>query len=255
VLKKTSRFVAPESMRLQNVGIDGLYRYDIPPNQRRTQGMLHGVYMGELKKKENPHGGPIFTIHGLRNFSSIPLGDMRVNRTVSTLRESYLDPADRAFHAPRFDHVQDGEEVDNDGTLGPPVSDIETHPSSSKHARETKQKRQHYYREVVEAINPTVLDRQEKLLREKLHMYAVKGSNYALRSTFRFFDREAKGSINLEGFKEAIRLLGLDYDSHCAAALFSRFDTTCSGFISYHEYVNYLLGRTVLTNAEIKVRN
>ena len=100
-------------MRLQNVGIDGLYRYDIPPNQRRTQGMLHGVYMGELKKKENPHGGPIFTIHGLRNFSSIPLGDMRVNRTVSTLRESYLDPADRAFHAPRFDHVQDGEAVDN----------------------------------------------------------------------------------------------------------------------------------------------
>ena len=98
-------------MRLNRVGLDGLYRYDVPPVTDRRQHTLKAVYMGQLRQKKRPPDVPIFTVNGLQNFSSLPPGDLRVNRTTSTLHETYINPTDRAFFPPRFDHIQDGGEV------------------------------------------------------------------------------------------------------------------------------------------------
>jgi hypothetical protein len=287
VLRGTSRSVAPESMRVNKVGLDGLYRYDVPPQTDRRQGTLRQVYMSEFKQRRNPHGGPIYTVNGLQNFSHLPTGDMRVNRTVSTLKETYINPAHRAFFPPRYDHIQDGEPTDNDGELGPVSSSSSAsasvaasrmtankksfarpataHPQSTTRQQpppsaagseeeelELRARRQSYYRYAVEHVDPKQLDKQERVVRDKVKQ-RVKGSNYHLRATFRYFDRDAKGSIDLPAFRGALVLIGLELDEHTVIALFSRYDVQCNGFIGYHEYVEQLLGDDSLTKSETEV--
>ena len=98
------------------------------------------------------------------------------------------------------------------------------------------------------------LDRMQGLLRDKLDMYAAGASgSFHLRSTFRYFDRDAKGSIDLPAFRGALVLIGLELDEHTVIALFSRYDVQCNGFIGYHEYVEQLLGDDSLTKSETEV--
>ena len=57
---------------------------------------------------------------------------------------------------------------------------------------ELQVRRAHYYREALEHVDVRYLDEQERLIRHKVTS-RVKGSNFRLRSTFRYFDRDAKG--------------------------------------------------------------
>lgn len=96
----------------------------------------------------------------------------------------------------------------------------------------------------------------ERELRDNLNQTAAgapKAGTYYLRSTFRFFDRDARGAVTLDNFKTALDSLGLSYDPTHMIALFARYDTKLRGFIDYYELVGFLLGKDYESVEEKKI--
>jgi Ca2+-binding EF-hand superfamily protein len=96
----------------------------------------------------------------------------------------------------------------------------------------------------------------ERELRDNLNQTAAgapKAGTYYLRSTFRFFDRDARGAVSLHQFKVALDALGLNYDPDHLIALFARYDTKLRGFIDYYEMVGFLLGKDYESSEEKKI--
>lgn len=93
---------------------------------------------------------------------------------------------------------------------------------------------------------PKELDDLEVIMRDKIDQYAgsSKGDvGYQVKSSFRFFDRDARGVIDLVMFREALRKMGLNVDEMTAVALFARYDVSRNGFVDYHDYIKNLLSK------------
>ena len=94
--------------------------------------------------------------------------------------------------------------------------------------------------------SPKELDDLEVIMRDKIDQYAgsSKGDvGYQVKSSFRFFDRDARGVIDLVMFREALRKMGLNVDEMTAVALFARYDVNRNGFVDYHDYIKNLLSK------------
>ena len=199
-----------ESLKLYKIGLDGLHRHDLKPNMDMKQYSLRSYYNSDLVNKTgstrpttNGLGGkpvpqPLFTVKGVQNISSLPVGDPRVVRVVSYYRETYVDPAGRAAIAPQFDHVQEGEAVHDDNDLGPSNTAPAAEGELGLAECDLLEKRRRYYREAVEGLDVRRVDAAESELREKLRASAFgPPGSYHLRGTFRFFDQDARGAIDL----------------------------------------------------------
>jgi Ca2+-binding EF-hand superfamily protein len=248
MLRGTDRLVARESIKLANIGADGLHRYDVQPQLDHYQPGLDTYYKADLKAKRGTTKikEPIFTVKGLHNHSSIPSGDTRITRCSSNYRETFSDPSTRPPANPRYDHLQDDEPVNFDGNIGPVNTVIATDGPLGKAEADLKEKRRRYYRACVESVDVQLVDEMERELRDNLNQTASgapKAGTYYLRSTFRFFDRDARGAINLDQFRTALETLGLNYPPDLLIALFARYDTKLRGFIDYYEMVQFLLGK------------
>ena len=110
------------------------------------------------------------------------------------------------------------------------------------------------YREATELHLPKELDDLEVIMRDKIDQYAgsSKGDvGYQVKSSFRFFDRDARGVIDLVMFREALRKMGLKVDEMTAVALFARYDINRNGFVNYHEYIKNLLSKVRRNRARL----
>jgi len=262
VLKSTGRHVAKESIRLGNIGKNGINRYDVQPPLDQTAYGINSFYKADLKmrfgkasfpdtKKGEP---PIFTLKGLQNHSSLVYGDARVQRASTQYHETYTDPALRAHLPPKHDHLQNFESVDYDGMFGQINIVTPKEDALGEAEASLKELRRSYYRETTEGIDLITVDALEREVRQKMEQKAAgKSGSYYLKTCFHFFDQDSRGAIDFDAFNHGLYKLGIDTAKaglHLITALFARYDTRLRGFIGYYEFVDEVVGDAVMGSAE-----
>jgi len=96
------------------------------------------------------------------------------------------------------------------------------------------------YKEASDIVGEEIIDDMEQLMRDKLQQRTSTGP-FQLRRTFKYFDRDGSGGIDLEEFSRAMRSLGFDFADVQLMALFARYDTNRTGFVDYSGFVNRLM--------------
>jgi Ca2+-binding EF-hand superfamily protein len=98
----------------------------------------------------------------------------------------------------------------------------------------------------VEGMDVQRVDAAERELRDKLRASAFGPplAGFHMRAVFRFFDRDARGAVDLGSFRAALQRLGLTYpfEPHLVAALFARYDTAMRGYVDLYQIVDEVLG-------------
>lgn len=150
--------------------------------------------------------------HGLSNFSGLQFGDDRI-----AVAESILS-----------------------GTYRLAVEDKMAILSPSK--KKSKQSRKHGYTEALDKVGDVELDRLERVMKEKLFQRSyMTSSPFQVRKAFKFFDRECKMTIHIEGFTRALGFLGFQFSELQNIALFGRYDKDSSGEIDYMYFIGHAM--------------
>jgi len=156
----------------------------------------------------NDEKKPIQLQKGLSNFSSLQLGDDRI-----MFNESILS-----------------------GTYRVNVEDKMTIPSPSKDKSVNYRRRD--YDEALEKVGDVEVNRLERVMKDKLFQRSyMTSSPFQVRKAFKFFDRELKMTIPIEGFTRALEFLGFQFSERQNIALFGRYDTEVSGEIDYMNFI------------------
>ncbi|KDD74011.1 hypothetical protein H632_c1653p0 [Helicosporidium sp. ATCC 50920] len=66
---------------------------------------------------------------------------------------------------------------------------------------------------------------------------------FRLRQLFRKHDLANSGRISIENFRVATEEFGMQLDDDALLALFSQYDTQCTGYIPYHQLMQNLLDK------------
>lgn len=150
---------------------------------------------------------PIQYQNGLSNFSSLQLGDDRIQFTESVMSATFRSGKDEKR----------------------PVS-----PSKLK----TRHLRQREYEMAMAQVSEADLDRLERVMKDKLVQRSEHVSSpFQIRKALKFFDTEKSGFISLEDFAHALEFLGFQFQDQQNMALFARYDTNFSGGIDYMEFI------------------
>ena len=151
---------------------------------------------------------PIQLQPGLSNYSCLVLGDDRISYSESITNVTYKGA----------------------------VEDKMAIPSPSK-AKSVSVRHKDYH-EALQRVGNIEVDRLEKVMKDKLVQRSAKtSSHFQVNKAFKFFDREQKSRIHIEGFTRALEFLGFQFSDIQNLALFGRYDTECVGEI---DYVNFI---------------
>lgn len=169
-------------------GIDSVSNdYDL--SSERKYPSVKDYYIASSVSKEKP----IQYQNGLSNFSTLQLGDDRIQFTESVMSATF-----RA-----------GNREDR------PVS-----PSKLK----TKHLRQREYELAKAVVNDQEVDRLERVMKDKLFQRSEHVSSpFQIRKALKFFDTEKSGFIGLEDFAHALEFLGFQFSEQQNMALFARY--------------------------------
>lgn len=210
-----------------------LARIRVPPQRREGRGIVEQISRSVIHpktvKKVDPEeeyqihefyeacrtseDKPINYQHGLSNYSNVVMGDHRIRFKKSFSQECFkLD----GLRARRFRNK--------------PNTCIE----------KTARQRMMDYKEASDIVGEEIIDDMEQLMRDKLQQRTSTGP-FQLRRTFKYFDRDGSGGIDLEEFSRAMRSLGFDFADVQLMALFARYDTNRTGFVDYSGFVNRLM--------------
>jgi hypothetical protein len=205
---------------------------------------------------------------GLSNFSSVTLGDNRIQRVNSAYREEYRSPVDREADGkpqmdPSFRNIQSRGHggcgtynktfVMSDDLQGDDASSIGLgstnqffqDPSIGQSIRISLYRKA---MEIVEALNlnlntsdPQVLLNMEKMFRWKLGLKVGKGiTQFQLPSMFAYLDRSGRGGFDLEDFRVVLDAMVMNFNEFQTIALFAKYDVGCKGYVSYHDFYSQL---------------
>lgn len=151
---------------------------------------------------------PIQYQNGLSNFSSLQLGDDRIQFTESIMSATY----------------RSGKEDVR------PIS-----PSKNK----TRHLRQREYEMARAQVAESDLDRLERVMKDKLQQRSEHVSSpFQIRKALKFFDTDKSGYISLEDFAHALEFLGFQFQEQQNMALFARYDSDYSGGIDYMQFIS-----------------
>ena len=96
------------------------------------------------------------------------------------------------------------------------------------------------YKDANEIVGEPVVNAMEQLMRDKLNQRTVAGP-FQIRKTFKYFDRDGSGGIDLDEFSVALGQLGFQFADVQIMALFGRYDQDRAGVVNYHEFVDKLM--------------
>lgn len=152
---------------------------------------------------------PIQLQQGLSNYSSLVLGDDRISFNESVLSATYRIP------------------VEDKMIIGSPSKD------------KTRHYRKREYQDAVKKVGESEINRLERVMKDKLFQrsYAT-SSPFQVRKAFKFFDREQRLKIPIEGFTRALEFLGFQFSELQNRALFARYDVDFTGEIDYMNFIN-----------------
>lgn len=290
-MQKIPREISPGSLTIGRVNQNGLHKLDI--NMGQQQAGIHEIYHDDAKTVrglsvrpsvgewnsgadgasmfEHPRkvGRWIQNNKGLANFSSLKLGDQRIQRVLSAHRETFRAPEDvssigkakmdRSFrNATSPGHegcgtfvksFQMSDEVlgDESHSVGPASTHKIDDADNGRRLRLSMYRRANInlgtYRPETETVTDKAnagmgsLETLEKIFRYKLGLKACKGvSQFRLNTMFSYLDRSGRGGFDLEDFRNSLEVMNLDFSEDQAIALFAKFDRGCKGFVSYHDF-------------------
>lgn len=165
---------------------------------------LQQYYEANRTKKNRPvHLNP-----GLGNFSSVVLGDDRIRMT-----SSFTQECDR--QTKRLQGI----------VKRPPP---------------TREQLILDYRDATMLVGTAYVKEMEQLMRDKLMQRTTTGP-FQLRKTFKFFDRDGQGTIDLREFQAALSQLGMDFEEVQVTALYARYDANLCGQVDYRTFVAHLM--------------
>lgn len=151
---------------------------------------------------------PIQLQQGLSNYSNLVLGDDRLSVSESILSASYRLP------------VEDKMVINS--------------PSKNKNINF----RRRDYEEATKKVGISEVNRLERVMKDKLFQRSyVTSSPFQVRKAFKFFDREQRLKISIEGFTKALEFLGFQFSELQNLALFGRYDVDYSGEIDYMNFI------------------
>lgn len=287
-MQRVPREIAPESLTIGRVNQNGLHKLDINMGQQQTG--VHDFYQDDAKTVhglavrpsvgewnsaadgasmfEQPRkvGRWIQNHKGLANFSSLKLGDQRIQRVSSGHREAFRAPVDVAnLGSPKMDpsfrnvaspghegcgtfvkSFQMSDEVLGDESHSVGLASTHKVDEANDNGRRL---RVSMYRQAsmnIGAFDPVTrddgsglgaLEVLEKLFRYKLSLKSCKGvAQFRLKSMFAYCDRSGRGGFDLEDFRTVLECMVMDFNEDQAIALFAKFDRGCKGFVSYHDF-------------------
>lgn len=151
---------------------------------------------------------PIQLQHGLSNYSNLVLGDDRISFNESILSATYRIPVEEKMA-------------------------IES-PSKNK----SRHFRKREYEDATKKVGDVEINRLERVMKDKLFQrsYAT-SSPFQVRKAFKFFDREQRLKISIEGFTRALEFLGFQFSELQNTALFGRYDPSYTGDINYMDFI------------------
>lgn len=148
----------------------------------------------------------------VRNRGSIVFGDDRIN----TLETSYLE-----FY----------EDLRDDKPKSQMMVHIESLPTD---------RLDQLYKNAERKIGKAMLDKWEISMRDKVTMYTSGGPG-GIRKQFKYFDRDASGSVDFDEFKFALDTFGMNLNEDQLLAFFGRYDCDRTTEIGYKNFINQLL--------------
>ena len=177
---------------------------DIDTDNNRTYPSVPDYYNAKSKDSVLP----LNLQPGLSNYSGIKLGDDRITVGESVLSGSYRQPVEHLM------------------SIAAPSKDL------------TKHTRIREYESALKKVGDTEINRLERVMKDKLFQrsYAT-SSPFQVRKAFKFFDREVKLTIPIEGFTRALEFLGFQFAEIQNLALFARYDEEYTGEIYYMEFI------------------
>jgi Ca2+-binding EF-hand superfamily protein len=104
----------------------------------------------------------------------------------------------------------------------------------------TPAQRRRDYMEATEIVGDVNLDRMEEMMRDKLQQ-RTKAGPFELRKTFKYFDRDQSGGIDIGEFSSALELMGFQFNEMQILALFGRYDVDALGHVDYQGFVDKLI--------------
>ena len=140
---------------------------------------------------------PIQYQHGLSNYSCVQLGDERVSFKKSFSQDAY-----------RSD--EEGAEIE-----------VTTATEALSTAKALKQRKEDYG-EANEVVGLNKIHEMEQMMRDKLQQRTKTGP-FQLRKTFKYFDRDGSGGIDISEFQLAMELMGFQFTEMQQLALFARY--------------------------------
>merc|ERR1719329_1621701 len=170
----------------------------------RTYPSVKDYYQANVRDNSKP----IQLQSGLSNYSGLKMGDDRISSSESILSATYRIPVE---HLMSID-------------------------SPSKMMGKNVRKRE--YQNALKKIGEIEIDRLERVMKDKLFQrsYAT-SSPFQVRKAFKFFDREIKLTVPIEGFTRALEFLGFQFTEMQNLALFARYDDEYTGEIPYMEFI------------------
>lgn len=197
--------ISSGTSRASTRGIDRVVNdYDL--SAERKYPSVKDYYYASSKATDKP----IQYQNGLSNFSSLQLGDDRIQFTESIMSAT--------FKGPREDR---------------PIS-----PSRMK----TKHLRQREYDMARAVVDDFEVDRLERVMKDKLFQRSEHVSSpFQIRKALKFFDVEKSGYIALEDFAHALEFLGFQFNEMQNMALFARYDPDVTGSIDYMTFIKYAM--------------
>ena len=98
--------------------------------------------------------------------------------------------------------------------------------------------RRNAYREAIEKVGDAELNRLERVMKDKLFQRSyMTSSPFQVNKAFKFFDRDQKLVISIEGFTRALEFLGFQFGEMQNLALFARYDPEVRGEIDYMNFI------------------
>ena len=109
-------------------------------------------------------------------------------------------------------------------------------PSPSK--TKTTESRRNAYREAMEKVGEAEINRLERVMKDTLFQRSyMTSSPFQVNKAFKFFDRDQKLVISIEGFTRALEFLGFQFSEMPNLALFARYDPEVRGEIDYMNFI------------------
>lgn len=167
------------------------YEVDVDLGSRRKYPSIREYYEASSTTDDKP----ITYQNGLSNYSSLVLGDDRI-----TVKESILTATFKPAELP-------------------PKTDYQI-----RDAQKPPHVRRREYIEAARVVGWDEVDRMERNIRDKLRQRSFATSSpFQVRKSFKFFDRENRGSLDQTEFTNALVFLGFEFSDKQISALFARY--------------------------------